>query len=107
MGPQAVNNANTLPLFALLVTDTLVPTVTEIIADIGHFQEAAMANPKYKAYMYDLTSTPGLPFWSSEITELRTRDATGQSPFTYSFDPIVAKVSIDYDCIGLPEGIIN
>ncbi len=67
----------TAPLFALLFTDT---TAT---LDFGAVVNAAMTDPTELKY---ITATTGKDYWSSTITQVRTRDTSGNLISTHDAD---------------------
>lgn len=86
------------PLFAFLI-DGEVTTL-----DFGAVVDAAMEDPTKLAY---ITSTEGNGYWSSEITQVRTRVGEDDLSVQYVFDAIEAKVTLDQECIGLPQSIFK
>lgn len=89
----------TAPLFAVSFSGN------DAILDLGAVTDATMEDPTDLAY---ITSAEGKEYWSSSITQVRTRDAENNLSVSYSFEePIEAKVTIDQNCIGLPESVLN
>lgn len=86
------------PLFAFLI-DGEVTTL-----DFGDVVDAAMEDPTKLTY---LTSTEGNDYWSNEITQVRTRVGEDDLSVQYVFEAIEAKVTLDQECIWLPQSIFN
>ncbi len=86
------------PVFAFLFTDD------SNILDIGAVQNDSMLDPTDLVY---LTSTAGNAYWSSEITQVRTRNPYGNVSKHYSFTAIEAMLTINQECIGMPDRVFN